>query len=176
MSGSGEFENNSLKERILGLIISIPGLHFKGIQRALGVPNGTLQYHLERLEDEGLVKRHHILGYTRFYPSEIIPDDAKVIGILRQPNIKKILRFLVMNQEATFNELVKVLNLSPSTVAWYLKRLEAMRIISKERLEDGHVRYFLTEHEKVKNLLDVLESGIMSRLTSRWIGMWDFKI
>ncbi len=81
-----------LRNRIMTTLDRIPGVHFRELQRRLGVANGTLRHRLHRMEDEGEVFVQRTNGRVCYYagpPAQLqildgirISSDAKASSIL----------------------------------------------------------------------------------------------
>src|SRR6056297_3760871 len=55
-------------------IADTPGIHFRALLKDLDYAQGTLQYHLRWLADEGLLDVSDDGKYTRYYPAETFDD------------------------------------------------------------------------------------------------------
>lgn len=145
-----------------------PGAHLREIKRGLNIGMGTIQYHLYTLEREGkIVSRRQGLR-KRFYQSLIFGErQQQILDVLSQENERDILLFLVGHQDCTQKALVDHVGLSPGTVNWHIKRLQAAGLV-EARHEGQFVRYTIPgDRGEVLRLLKVYHPGIWEKLADR---------
>ena len=85
--------------------------------------NGVLTYHLNVLDQIGLINKFKQDKITRYYPVDIPKKDLKIISHLRVSSERDIILFMLEHNSCTFNEIVEYLGKAPSTISWHLKRL-----------------------------------------------------
>lgn len=131
MSNDYNFKND-LRKTIYNFIFYNPGLHFGKISRKLGIPKTTLYHHLNILEKQGLIDKQVEGRYHRYYASKDLSTlDKKIINAFRQETSRNIILYLLVNVGATQTELSKNLERHPTTIEFYLKKLEDMNIIKR---------------------------------------------
>lgn len=171
--------NNGTRTAILQAIRLFPGIHFRALQRILGITNGSLQYHLDVLENQGLVKRFKGYGYTRFYPQECVGINPKAMSVVTHPTVEKILTLMLQHEEITLKEISEKLGITVSTALWHLRRLENAGIVAKETNGETYGRkhiYKLHNKKEVETLLKTRKISLMDKLSNSWIELWSFKL
>ncbi len=114
-----------LRERVLSEIENNPGIHLRELQRSVNCAMGALQYHLDRLERDGLVQSLKI-GNTRHLFVTSFSRDTQLMRLtilLRNPTISAILHECMMHGRVTQVALSKNLMLDKSLVAYYINSL-----------------------------------------------------
>ena len=171
--------NNETRDAILRVIRLFPGIHFRALQRMLGIANGSLQYHLDVLESQGMVRRFKGYGYTRFYPQEFSDINPKAMSVLTHPTVEKILELLLANGHVTLKEVSESLGIAASTALWHLRRLEDAGVVFREANGDAcgrrHV-YRLHNRREVERLLRTRRPSLLDRLSNSWIELWNLKL
>jgi predicted transcriptional regulator len=151
-----------------------PGLHFREIKRRLGLANGTLNYHLMMLMKSGTIELEHDGHYIRFYPTSLIHEERTLISILRQPRQRAIVTFLLQHPEADYCAIVRELKLSPSTIVWYLKRLEQSGVVKCERKSGCRsVCFGIAEPEKMIKILSTYKLSFLDKAVDRFLATWE---
>jgi len=108
-----------------------PGAHFHGILVALGMNNGSLVYHLEVLQREGLVTSRQEGMYRRFFPKGVeLPPLPENGTTLAQQIVLKVIEEM---PGITQKQLSRFLGLPRSTLAYQVDRLSAMGLIVSEK-------------------------------------------
>ena len=124
--------------RVFEFIELNPGAHFNGILAALGLNNGSLVYHLEVLQREGLVRSRQEGMYRRFYPRGTEPPPLLENGTTEAQ--QRVLKTIEEMPGITQKELARFLGLRQSTLAYQIERLAAMGYIEGVRV-GRHVAY-----------------------------------
>ena len=134
----------SWAEALLTFVQRYPGVHLREIRRRLGIPIGTLDYHLYRLGREGLISVRFQGGYKCCYPgtSEVerapIPVPEQVLlALLRQPMPRALLLHLYLDGPTTPTALVAALGTTAPNLSYFLKRLEATGVVVREGTGPG---------------------------------------
>jgi len=149
----------SWAEALLTFVQRYPGVHLREIRRRLGIPIGTLDYHLYRLGREGLISVRFQGGYKCCYPgtSEVerapIPDAEQVLlALLRQALPRALLLHLYLEGPTAPVELVKAVGTTPPNLSYFLKRLEATGVVVREGTGASR-RVRLTDPKNVHQVL-----------------------
>lgn len=150
-----------------------PGVHFRGLLDDLDYAQGTLQYQLRWLADEGLIEVSEDGQYTRYYPAaEFDEADQTVMNALRREYGRRILAHLFADGPLTTSELTDRLDKAQSTVSWHLSNLDDAGLVSKER--DGRrVVYDITDADRVKYLYTIHRQSFTDRVVDRLLDLWD---
>ncbi|MFB6184694.1 MAG: winged helix-turn-helix transcriptional regulator [Haloarculaceae archaeon] len=150
-----------------------PGIHFRALLDDLDYAQGTVQYQLRWLADEGLLDVSDDGKYTRYYPArEFDAADRTVMNALRREYSRRILAHLVADGPLSTAELSDRLDKAPSTVSWHLSNLADADLVTKER--DGRtVLYDLTDPDRVTYLYTVHRKTFTDRVVDRLLNLWD---
>ncbi len=108
-----------------------PGSHFHAILAALDMNTGSLVYHLDVLQREGLVTSRAEGMYRTFFPADARPPPIVENGTT--PTQKIVLKAIEEMPGVTQRELARFLGLRQSTLAYQTDRLTAMGYISAEK-------------------------------------------
>jgi len=120
-----------IKSMILKIIKDNPGIRYRELLRSLGTVNGILSYHLYMLENEEAIRVEKQGGMTRYYPNSIDKREARIIGMLRIPMVRRIIDFMLVNDGCSLEDIALHVNRSKSTISWHMKRLAEEGIITK---------------------------------------------
>ncbi|GGM79006.1 hypothetical protein GCM10007108_16510 [Thermogymnomonas acidicola] len=94
--------DSSVREDISEAIRKNPGIHFRELQRMLGLAVGQLEYHLYRLEVEGRIFSRQDGRYRRYFPGdEGTQRERTVLIALRNPDARKIVQALFRQDMST---------------------------------------------------------------------------
>jgi predicted transcriptional regulator len=150
-----------------------PGVHFRGLLEEFEYAQGTIQYQLRWLADEGLVEVSDDGKYTRYYPAaEFDEADQAVMNALRRKYSRRVLAHLLADGPLSTTELSDRLDKSKSTVSWHLSNLSEADLVTKER--DGRsVVYEVGNPDRVTYLYTVHQRSFTDRVVDRLLGLWD---
>jgi predicted transcriptional regulator len=150
-----------------------PGVHFRALVDALDYAQGTVQYHLRWLEDQGLVEASDDGKYTRYYAAGSFDEaDRAVMNALRREYARRIVAHLVADGPLSTTELSDRLGKSPSTVSWHLSKLDDADLVTKER-RGRSVVYGLADADRVRYLYTVHRKTFTDRVVDRLFDLWD---
>lgn len=124
------------RQQILNAVVAQPGIHYRGLDRALGMGQGALEHHLRVLVREGHLRRRDEGGYACYYvgrPARPLPKSGGGRQVLAA----------VEAGPASITQLAERTGLSPSTVAYHVRRLEQDACVRTER--QGRTRLVLSE-------------------------------
>ena len=154
-------------------IADTPGTHFRALLDELDYAQGTLQYQLRWLGDEGLVEVSDDGKYTRYYPAaEFDETDRTVMNALRREYSRRIIAHLLADGPLSTTELSERIDRAQSTVSWHLANLAAADLVTKER--DGRrVVYDVADAGRVRFLYTVHRRSFTDKVVDRLLGLWD---
>lgn len=115
-------QQNDRDDAILEKIKNSPGIRYRELARATGIPNSTLGYYIKKLEKNQAISISRISKSCRFFASELSDFERLVIVMLRGKHTCKIILALE-KEESTFSALVERLETHPSTISTSLKKL-----------------------------------------------------
>ncbi|MFB6170804.1 MAG: winged helix-turn-helix transcriptional regulator [Haloarculaceae archaeon] len=161
------------RREIYQLVEETPGIHFRRLLDHLEYAQGTVQYHLHQLADEGLVEVADDGKFTRYYPAgEFSEADQAVLNALRRTYSRRVIAYLLAEGPLTTSALSDRMEKSPSTVSWHLSKLHDAGLVEKER-DGASVYYSLTDPDRARTLYTVYRGSFTDRLVDRLLGLWD---
>lgn len=145
MVESSEIET---QKQIYELITKEPGLHISKIANLLNISTPLLLYHLHFLEKNELITVIKEEGYTRCYAKgQVGSDDKKLLSLLRQDILLKIILYLLKNPYAKHKEILAQFDMAKSTLSYHLKKLVNNQIIRVQTVGDEEGYAVLNEQE-----------------------------
>ena len=142
-----------------------PGIQFREIMRNSGLKNGVLSHYLGKLEKNGIIKVVRGPRQTRFFPPQITEDQSIAIKALRRQTPRDLLLALVKQDGLEFNELVKEVGKSPSTVSLYLSQIVQDGLV-EIKLENMKKRYYIKARTTIDQLIEDYRPGLLEKPTS----------
>ena len=129
--------------KVLLFIEQNPGCHLRQIKRDLSMSMGTVQYHLNLLEQSGKIASERHSMHRHYFPVAIFEKhDRNILKILNQETAREILMLIVERKNPTQTEIVDSVKISAASVNWHIRNLTELGIITEER--DGkYKRYHL---------------------------------
>lgn len=154
------------RRRIVDHIERVPGIHMRQLQKDLGLPLSTLEYHLHQLERaEVLSTVCHRRYKAYFLRNRFDADDRWYLYHLRQEMPRRILRLLLEDPRLSHGGLAALLPIRPSTLSHHLRRLTEVRILRPAWI-NGRKFYNIEDRERTRRLLDAY-SGTFRRRVPR---------
>lgn len=163
----------STRQIIFEFVRDAPGTHLRGVQQALALPLGTVEYHLRELVRLELVTEREDGIYRRYYVAgQLGGVDRDLLAALRQEIPRRIVMHLLLNPGLNFGAVREAFEISGSTLHYHLKKLEKRGIIQRRR--EGRETYFqvLNEREVAKVLL-AHKKSFGDDLLDAWAATWD---
>ena len=154
-------------ELILKTIEKNPGIRFREIMDELGLKNGTLSHHLQKLEGQSVLRVERTPRVARFYPLSVTEAEIPIITRLRQETPRRILRLLLDVNEVNFSELFLRIKRSPGTTSLYVTKLVDDGIV-KDRFENGKRFFSLPEKYTVNKLISKYHPDLMDKTTENY--------
>ena len=154
-------------ELILKTIEKNPGIRYREIMDELGLNNGTLSHHLQKLEKQSVLRVERTPRVARFYPLSVNETEIPIIKRLRQETPRRILRLLLDLDEVNFSEMFLRIKRSPGTTSRYVTELVDDGIV-KDRFEKGKRFFSLTEKYTVNKLISKYHPDLMDKTTENY--------
>lgn len=157
------------RQKIYQTLSAAPGLHFRELQRRTKMAVGELQYHLDFLEKEALVKKQKDHKFVHYYALQVVrkPHEERLLPLLRQRRIRRILVMLLTKKRRQI-DLAEALSVSPATISLYATRLSDMGVIGRDA--DGHC--FVHDPQTVRDLLISYRASFLDPFLDRFIEAW----
>ena len=154
-------------ELILKTIEKNPGIRYREIMGELGLKNGTLSHHLQKLEQQSVLRVERTPRVARFYPLSVKDEEISIIKRLRQETPRRILRLLLDVDEVNFSEMFLKIKRSPGTTSLYATELVNDGII-KDRFENGKRFFSLPDKNTVNKLISKYHPDLVDKTTENY--------
>ena len=161
------------RKKVYDVVNKFAGCHFREIERKSGMSTGSVNYHLGYLTKYGLIKEEKEGNNIRYFPKEFNSENKKLLVLLRQKSIRRILIYIITNKNCNHEQIVKFVKLSPSTVSWHLKKLEDENIITFTKKGRKTHYDLLINKEEIINLLITYKESFFDSLVDNVIEMWE---
>lgn len=122
-------EHIKKQSRIRKLIRESPGIRYRQLQRTTGLSNGSLSYILRKLEGSRRIIVNRTSNATAYYPKDIKVTELHLIENLRNNIDRRIVEYLLEQDQSTFYDIVNHSKRAPSTISWHLNRLKNRKLI-----------------------------------------------
>ncbi len=163
------------RKRIYDCIEQNPGLHFREVQRRTGTATGALQYHLDQLEKNHLVRSEKIKNTKHFFSIKedgVMQREQSIMPLLRQESIRHILiALLSLKRSATMVKIVQLTNLPYSTVSRHLEELNQHGLVEKKRVGKSF-RFSPKNAESIAQLLVTYKTGFLDSAVDQFVELW----
>ena len=161
------------RKKIYDAVREFAGCHFREIERKSGLSTGSVKYHLDYLAKKELIMHEKEGNNIRYFPRDFSSKNKKLMGLLRQKSIRKILLFILSNNNCNHEQIVKFAKLSPSTVSWHLKKLMEGNIIGFAKKGRKTFYNILIDKEEIIKLLITYKESFLDSMIDGVIDMCD---
>jgi predicted transcriptional regulator len=160
------------RRRLYEVVERTPGLSAREIQRQAGAAWGETAYHLERLEEAGLVHRERGPHQDFYFEARVPLGDRTLLRLARSEAVRRILVELVRaEEELALVEVAERSSLSVSRASIHLRRLLETGIIVSGRR--GAMRTFrVGEAGRVARVLVAYREGYADRWVDQLVAAW----
>lgn len=128
-----------MRAKIRQLILDFPGLHLRELARQADTSLHLVQYHAQRLQDDGDIHISLEGGKVRVFPPELSKVERAVMGALRDKQRSRIVLTLLEEGELAHGDLVRRLKIGKSTLSFHLRTLVEQGVVQRDeglRLRD----------------------------------------
>jgi predicted transcriptional regulator len=168
-----EVTMNDNRSRVLRLVLRLPGIHLRELQRLLGISFNSARYNVGKLCNSGQIQGFKENGHLRLYPPGTTARQRSVYAVLRNRVQNSILRILVEeNAGATHKQLCQATALAKSTISENLQKLVELGVV-KISFSDQRVAYCLENQGEIVRALSQSPAPVPSP-TERFVDLWDF--
>lgn len=164
------------RRKIYNAVRKFAGCHFREIERKSGLSTGSVKYHLDYLAKKDLIMHEKEGNNIRYFPRDFGSKNKKLMSLLRQKSIRKILLFILTHDNCNHEQIVGYAKLSPSTVSWHLKKLEENKIIGFIKKGRKNFYNILIDKEEIIKLLITYKESFLDSMIDGVIEMWDVEI
>ena len=131
------FENEN-RLKIVTQILNNPGIHHNELQRSCDLQKGQLQWHLETLLKNNIIKKEKQGQYTIYFP---ITSSSEAINtyksrLNKSKTTKNVFDIIIKKPGITSAEISRMLNLSRNSIKYHVDKLIEKQLISLEK--KGH--------------------------------------
>jgi predicted transcriptional regulator len=166
-----EILENERRNTIYNCIRRNPGLHIRALQRRLGIPLASLQYHLNFMARRDVVIEEKTEHYTRYYVSKLGSQEKNMLLLLRQKRLREIVMIILLGKKAKHRYIIEQLGLPPSTVSFYIKCLLDNNVIEKTKIGYETI-YTLKEEDRISKVLIAYRSSFLDKIVDKWASTW----
>jgi len=135
---------------------------------------GSVQHHIRFLVRRGLIIEAKEGKNLVYFPREFKSENRVLLSLLRQDSIRKILLCILMNP-CNHEQIVKFVNLSPSTVSYHIKKLQNHNIITVKKQGRKTFYQVSCDKQELVNLLITYQESFVDQLVDRVIEMWSME-
>lgn len=148
---AGRIENvldNGNRHRIFNYVMTNPGCTPAEITARQNMKNGTVKYHVQMLEAEGMIVLKRMGKFTRLFRSAGSSDLERVAATyVRNETSRGLLQAIMEHPGITNSSLSEQFQLDKSSVHWHIERFIRDRMVRFE--QDGkYKRYFVSDEAK----------------------------
>lgn len=127
------------RARIVAVVEAEPGIHHRKIQRRMGLGDGALSHHLEKLVQGGLLVRQNGRGFSCYFKVGAIDRmEMAALPAVKSDKARAIVAAVAKRPGVAPFEVADALGMGRPHVAYYLKELQAKGVIDVQR--DGRIR------------------------------------
>jgi predicted transcriptional regulator len=161
-----------VRRKIHEVILSSPMVHFREIQRQLGIATGALMYHLGVLTKAGLIRSEHWGQMLRFYSVQVPDEQRRVFGTIRSPRLLRIMAMLITRPGAAHCEIMHELRIPASSTSWYIRKLLTAGVVRPVTL--GKVtRYYLSNATVTEEIIRTYKPSPFDSVSENLISAWE---
>ncbi|MFX1483825.1 MAG: winged helix-turn-helix transcriptional regulator [Promethearchaeota archaeon] len=144
-----------LRDRVLIEVAGNPGIHLRELHRVVGCAMGALQYHLNILEQEGLVVSLRYGNVRHIFLSDYSTDEnlMRLTAVARNPTVGSILSECAKNGMTTQAEISRTLEVDKSLISYYVSGLLKADILRSVKVFGREKPVILTDW--ARSALDV---------------------
>ena len=161
-----------IRKKLYNTIKRNPGLHFRELQRRVGIATGALQYHLDYFAKKHLVRAEKETKFIRYYLIRQDFQETDLMSMLRQDSMRKIIVFLMQRRFANNVAVSSGVALSPSTTSWHLEKLAESLIVEKSK-RGKKAYYRVIDKERIANLLVSYRRSFLDEMVNNFVEVWE---
>jgi predicted transcriptional regulator len=134
---------NANRLAIIDLLSTSSGIHFNELRRQCKIGRGQLKWHLDILEEYGIIKSQKIKQYTVFFPTQkenSLEDNSNYNKISK--TAQDITNSIKSNPGITTSEISRQLKLHRSSVKYHIDQMKIDKQIRVEKSGRKYKLYF----------------------------------
>ena len=164
---------NENRQRTKRLILLLPGIHLRSLQRLLHTSFNTTRYHVHNLQRDGEVTCSTDSGHSRLYAVGVEPEALAIYPILHKKTMRRILKAFSANRSLGIGELSRMTGVPRSTVSESLDALRKAGLVTRMVGSDSQAVYSIQNADFVNSRLEVFERNLLTVATENFIDLWD---
>ncbi len=161
-----------VRKKIYSTLQESPGLHFREIQRRVGIATGALQYHLDYLMKKHLIRAEKDAKFLRYYLIREEFTETALMNLLRQDSMRKIIVFLMQRRFANNLTISQAVGLSPSTTSWHIEKLAEASVLEKKK-RGRKTYYSVIDKDRIANLLVGYQKSFLDEMVDNFVEVWE---
>jgi len=168
---------NNNRYLIYQYVRNYPGSHLRKISKHLSLGIGNVQYHLDALEKNGVIKSRKISIYKVYYDVGVLGGrHESILAILQQETPRSILLYLIENPGSSQTEIANFVGCSSPTIVWHMSNLMKNGIV-KHRRDGRFIKYYIEGDLKdITGLIKSYHPTLWDKLSSRFADLFlDFQ-
>ncbi len=161
------------RKTLYELIRKNPGLHYRELERRSGLVSGTLEYHLQYLEERQLIAADARKGFTRYFvkKAQLTSHDKQIIGYLRQELPRGIILFLIQHRDSNQRTIAEHFDVSRPTISYHIRSMENAGVVESER-RGRSKHYRILDTQRVVDLLLCFRQSFVDVLVDSFFEFW----
>jgi predicted transcriptional regulator len=165
MKNFGDQDENS--NRILLHIKENPGCYLRQIKNDLHLSMGSIQYHLNKLENGGRITSQRSGLHKHYFPIGVFNDNEKeIMRFLTLETSREIIMFITEQGNPTQTDIVKKIDISSSSINWHLQRMLNSKLI--EEIKDGKFKRYVLNSEISSTYIGKLLKNYYPSIWDKW--------
>ncbi len=149
-----------VREKVLDLVLSKPGIHFNELMRQVNLDSGALSWHLQILVDYQLVKMEKVGQYNAYFPRLPIKNDLPLyldaVKLMKNETGLRILHLIKEEGPKFQGELASILGVEKKTIRYHAQRFMDDGIIEIKEVEGKKYHVLTAKGEGVLKTIDEL--------------------
>ncbi len=143
--GSKAHMMNPVRRDVFEHVCRFPCTTVSRISKGIGRSIHTVQWHVRKLIEAGLISESRVSGLNVFYPQSMLePRDIPLLILLNDPKVRDMFLYIVDNPGCSQSDLMAGLSISHQSAGRTAQRLLKADLIS--RIDDGkYRRHYPTE-------------------------------
>jgi predicted transcriptional regulator len=164
-----ELEN---RRKIYQLVSKYPGMYLREIEKKLGLAMGVLDYNLGYLEKKEILTVEREGNRKRYFVRDDVSfGDKATIGILRQEIPRRIVIHLMLNPNASFQDVLAQFKISKSTLSFHMKKLTEASIVGSEK-EGRSTFYHVVDVDNTARVILTYKASFLDSVVDRFAEVW----
>jgi predicted transcriptional regulator len=130
---SSRLLEHPVRARLHEAVLAEPGIHYLRLQERTGVPRGTLDHHLRKLVEGGILHREQGQGFVCYFAGVPDADALAAAPALKSEAARTLLRLIHGRPGTTAQHLAQELGVQPSSVAHHIDRMVQAGLVERVR-------------------------------------------